>query len=104
MTPKESEARTSEEYWDWDLITGICDRSGVGVIGEFDRQAIRALRNSYESLSLENKRLQEMLEIATEGLQLILVQNEGFPEDFAERAPTIAQENLDEIAKLRSEK
>lgn len=46
----EAQAR---EWWDWDMILGICNRTGVGTLGETDRQAIRALKTSYETLQAQ---------------------------------------------------
>lgn len=40
-------AEEPQEFFSWKIINGICRGEGRGTIGNFDRQAVRALRTEY---------------------------------------------------------
>lgn len=56
-SPKSGE----RERWDWDSITEISNKSGIGMISEYDRQAIRALKTQYEVSLKRIEKLEDAL-------------------------------------------
>jgi hypothetical protein len=90
--PPASEGR---EWWDWDMVQGICARSGTGVIGETDRQAIRALVSEFTALKAEVERKTAHVEDLQRANRERAITNESYAAgEMATELYQVRQENV----------